>query len=72
MPLADYDGENLLETARTTVTWTNPLRMQVAGLLACLALIGFVAVTVFWKSFRRDKPRKVSAVYLMDDYSAAS
>jgi len=72
VPLADYDGENLLETARTTVTWTNPLRMQVAGLLACLALIGFVAVTVFWKSFRRDKPRKVSAVYLMDDYSAAS
>ncbi len=72
MPLADYDGENLLDTARTTVTWTNALRMQVTGLLACLALLGFVALSVFWKSFRRDKPKKVSAVYLMDDYSAAS
>ena len=72
VPLADYDGENLLDTARTTVTWTNALRMQVAGLLACLALLGFVAVSVFWKSFTRDKPKKVSAVYLMDDYSAAS
>ena len=72
LPLADYDGENLLDTARTTVTWTNALRMQVAGLLACLALLGFVALSVFWKSFRRDKPKKVSAVYLMDDYSAAS
>ncbi len=72
VPLADYDGENLLDTARTTVTWTNALRLQVAGLLACLALLGFVAITVFWKSFTRDKPRKVSAVYLMDDYSAAS
>ncbi|HOY79292.1 MAG TPA: hypothetical protein PLN33_15860, partial [Hyphomonadaceae bacterium] len=51
VPLADYDGENLLDTARTTVTWTNALRMQVAGLLACLALLGFVAISVFWKSF---------------------
>ncbi len=72
VPLADYDGENLLETARTTVTWTNALRMQVAGLLACLALLAIVAVSVLWKSVTRDKPKKVSAVYLMDDYSAAS
>jgi hypothetical protein len=72
VPLADYDGENLLDTARTTVTWTNALRMQVAGLLACLALLGFVAISVFWKSFTRDKPKKVSAVYLMEDYGAAS
>ena len=72
VPLADYDGENLLETARTTVTWTNALRMQVAGLLACLALLAFVAVSVLWKSVTRDKPKKISAVYLMDDYSATS
>ncbi len=69
-PLAHFDGDNLLDTARTTVTWTNALRMQVAGLLACLALLGFVAVTVLWKSFTRDKPRKVSAVYLMDEHPA--
>lgn len=70
VPLAHFDGENLLDTARTTVTWTNALRMQVAGLLACLALLGFVAITVLWKSFTRDKPRKVSAVYLMDEHPA--
>jgi hypothetical protein len=69
--LEHFDGENLLETARTTITWSNALRMQVAGLAACLLLLGFLALTVFWKSFRRDKRKKVSAVYLMDDYSTA-
>jgi hypothetical protein len=69
--LSHYDGDALLDTARTSITWTNALRMQVAGLAACLLLLGFVAVSTFWKSFTRDKPKKVSAVYLMDDYSAA-
>lgn len=69
--LSFYDGDALLDTARTSITWTNALRMQVAGLAACLLLLGFVAVSTFWKSFTRDKPKKVSAVYLMDDYSAA-
>lgn len=69
--LSHYDGDALLDTARTSITWTNALRMQVAGLAACLLLLGFVAVTTLWKSFTRDKPKKVSAVYLMDDYSTA-
>ncbi len=69
--LAKYDGEHLLDTARTTITWTNALRMQVAGLLACLALLGFIAISVFWKSFRRNKPTKRSAIYQMEDFSAA-
>lgn len=67
--LEHFDGDNLLDTARTTITWSNALRMQVAGLGATLLLLAFVAVTVFWKSFRRDRPRKRSAVYQMDDYS---
>lgn len=69
--LEHFDGDNLLDTARTTITWSNALRMQVAGLGACLLLLAFVAVSVFWKSFHRDKPRKRSAIYQMDDYSAA-
>ena len=56
--LEHFDGDNLLDTARTTITWSNALRMQVAGLGATLLLLAFVAVTVFWKSFRRDRPRK--------------
>ena len=69
--LEHFDGDNLLDTARTTITWSNALRMQVAGLGACMLLLAFVALSVFWKSFRRDRPRKRSAVYQMDDYSAA-
>jgi hypothetical protein len=70
--LEHFDGDNLLDTARTTVTWSNALRMQVAGLGACLLLLAIVAVSVLWKSFRRDRPRKRSAVYQMDDYSTAA
>jgi hypothetical protein len=65
--LARYDGEHLLDTARTVITWNNALRMQIAGLLACFALLGFISLSVFWKSFTRHKPKKVSAVYLMDE-----
>lgn len=69
--LEHFDGDNLLETARTTITWSNALRLQVAGLGACLMLLAFLALSVLWKSFRRDRPRKRSAVYQMEDYSPA-
>ncbi len=62
--LARYDGEHLLDTARTTITCTNALRLQVAGVLTCLALLGFLALSVFVKSFTRARPKKFSAVYL--------
>jgi hypothetical protein len=65
VPLALYDGDHLLDTATIAVPWTNTLRLQVAGLIACLALLGFVALSTFWKSFTRDRPRKRSAVYGM-------
>lgn len=68
--LEHFDGDNLLDTARTTITWTNALRIQVAGLAACLLLLGFVALSVFWKSFRRNRPVKKSAVYLMEEHPA--
>jgi len=68
--LEHFDGENLLETARTVIPWTNALRLQAAGLAACLALLGFVALTTFWKSFRRNRPVKKSAVYLMEETPA--
>jgi hypothetical protein len=65
VPLAMYDGEHLLDTARVAVTWNNALKLQLAGLIACLALLGFLAMTTFWKSVTRDRPRKVSRVYAM-------
>lgn len=68
--LEHFDGENLLETARTVIPWTNALRMQAAGLAACLALLGFVALMTFWKSFRRNRPVRKSAVYLMEETPA--
>ncbi len=68
--LEHFDGDNLLATARTVVPWTTALKIQFAGLAACLLLLAFVALTTFWKSFRRNKPRKKSAVYLMDEHPA--
>jgi hypothetical protein len=65
--LARYDGEHLLETARTVITWNNALRMQLAGLGACLLLLAFIAMNVLWKSFTRDKPKRRSAVYALDE-----
>ncbi len=65
--LARYDGEHLLDTARTVIPWNNALRLQVAGLLACFALLGFIALSVFVKSFTRGRPKKFSAVYLAEE-----
>ena len=63
--LEHYDGEHLLDTARVAVTWNNALRLQLAGVIACLALLGFVAMSTFWKSVTRNRPVKKSAVYAM-------
>jgi hypothetical protein len=65
--LARYDGDHLLDTARTTITWTNALRLQVAGVLICMVLLGFLALSVFVKSFTRSRPKKFSAVYLGEE-----
>ena len=67
--LARYDGEHLLDTARTVITWNNALRLQVAGLLACLVVLGFIALSVFVKSFTRGRPKRRSAVYALDEPS---
>ncbi len=68
--LEHFDGDRLLETARTVIPWTNALKIQVAGIAACLLLLAFVALTTFWKSFRRNRPVKKSAVYLMEEHPA--
>lgn len=68
--LEHFDGDNLLKTARTVIPWTNALKLQVAGIAACLLLLAFVALTTFWKSFRRNRPVKKSAVYLTEEYPA--
>jgi hypothetical protein len=68
--LEHFDGDNLLETARTAIPMTNALKLQLAGVAACLALLAFVALTTFWKSFTRNKPVRKSAVYLMEEHPA--
>ena len=61
--LARYDGENLLDSARTVIPWSNTLRMQLAGLAACLGILLLVAFNVLMKSFQRSRPIAKSAVY---------
>lgn len=61
--LARYDGENLLDSARTVIPWSNTLRMQLAGLAACLSILLLVAFNVLMKSFQRSRPVLESAVY---------
>lgn len=68
--LEHLDGDNLLETARTAIPMTNALKLQLAGIAACLALLAFVALTTFWKSFTRGRPVRKSAVYLMEEHPA--
>lgn len=68
--LEHLDGDNLLETARTAIPLTNALKLQLAGIAACLALLAFVALTTFWKSFTRNRPVRKSAVYLMEEHPA--
>ena len=68
--LEHLDGDHLLETARTAIPMTNALKIQLAGIAACLALLAFVALTTFWKSFTRNRPVRKSAVYLMEEHPA--
>jgi hypothetical protein len=65
--LARYDGENFLDTARVVVNWSNGLRLQLLGLIACLGLLGAIALNVAWRSFRRNVSRRRSAVYALDE-----
>jgi|GEM_PF-1262506 len=68
--LEDLDGDNLLGTARTAIPMTNALKLQLAGVAACLALLVFVALMTFWKSVTRNRPVRKSAVYLMEEQPA--
>jgi hypothetical protein len=65
--LARYDGAHLLDTARTVITWNNALRMQLAGLAACMALLLLISFNVLIRSFTRANPKRVSAVYALDE-----
>lgn len=70
--LARYDGDHLLDTARTTIAWTNALKLQIFGLIACLGLLLFISVSVFWRSFTRDRPKRVSDVYQREIYPSTT
>ncbi|MEZ5939257.1 MAG: hypothetical protein R3C52_13750 [Hyphomonadaceae bacterium] len=71
VPLALHDSSGrFLDTARTVIEWSNPLRMQMAGLAACLALLLLLSFNVVWRSFRRNAPVRRSAVYLVEESPA--
>jgi len=65
--LAKYDGDRLLDTARTEVKWSNTLRLQLAGLAACLAILILLSGNVFWRSIRRNAPVRRSAIYALEE-----
>lgn len=65
--LADHDSEAFLDSARTTITWNDTLRMQLGGLAVCFVLLAFIATRTFWKSVVRTRPVRRSAVYALDE-----
>jgi hypothetical protein len=65
--LASYDGEHFLDAARTVITWTNTLRLQVAALAVCFVVLVLISFNVLWRSFMRDRPIRRSAVYGLDE-----
>lgn len=65
--LARYDGEHLLDAARTAINWSDALRLQLAALAACLAILLLISFNVLWRSFKRASPVRRSAVYALDE-----
>jgi hypothetical protein len=70
--LATYDPDGFLDTAKTVITWNNALKLQLAGLGACFALLVLISLNVLWRSVTRNKPKRRSAVYGLDEIVAES
>lgn len=65
--LNHLDPAGFLENAKTVIPWNNALRLQLAGLGACFALLVLISLNVMWRSVTRAKPRRRSAVYGLDE-----
>jgi hypothetical protein len=65
--LVKLEPAGFLATAKTVITWNNALRLQLAGLGACFALLVLISLNVMWRSLTRQKPRRRSAVYGLDE-----
>jgi hypothetical protein len=65
--LNHLDPAGFLDTAKTVITWNNALRLQLAGLGACFALLVLISLNVLWRSLTRNKPKRRSAVYGLDE-----
>ncbi len=68
--LAEHDGGAFLDTAKTVVTWSDALRVQLAILALCFGVLLFVSVRVFWRSIMRSRPVRRSAIYALDEVVA--
>jgi hypothetical protein len=65
--LVKLEPAGFLDTAKTVITWNNALRLQLAGLGACFALLVLISLNVMWRSLTRNKPKRRSAVYGLDE-----
>lgn len=65
--LNHLDPAGFLSTAKVAITWNNALRLQLAGLGACFALLVLISLNVMWRSLTRNKPKRRSAVYGLDE-----
>lgn len=65
--LNHLDPAGFLNNAKTVIPWNNALRLQLAGLGACFALLVLISLNVMWRSVTRAKPRRRSAVYGLDE-----
>jgi hypothetical protein len=65
--LALHDRGELLDTARMVIRWSPDLRNQLLLLGACLVILALLAVSVMWRSLVRDRPKRRSAVYRLEE-----
>src|SRR5262249_26512491 len=70
--LNHLDPGGFLDNAKTVIPWNNALRLQLAGLGACFALLVLISLNVLWRSVTRNKPRRRSAVYGLDEVMVES
>lgn len=65
--LARLDPEGFLDAAQRVVNWSNPLRLQIAGLAACGALLILLSFNLLVRSLARHRPVQRSAVYRISE-----
>jgi hypothetical protein len=65
--LALHDRGELLDTAKMVVNWSPKLRDQLVLLGVCFGGLLLLSITVMWRSLVRDRPKRRSAVYRLEE-----